>query len=76
MNAVNTATTALMIVGLVEAIKAKIPQINGLITMALAVVLGAVIGFLGLNGETLISGIMAGIVATGGHQLASASGGK
>ena len=76
MNATNTATTAIMIVGLIEAIKAKLPKVSGIITVVIAIVLGGAIGFLGLNGENLISGIMAGVIAIGGHQLASAAGGK
>ena len=72
----NTVTTSLIIVALVEVVKSKFPKVNGLITVLLAVVLGAVIGFFGLNGENLVSGITAGLVAVGGHQVASTAGGK
>lgn len=69
---IDNLTVAAVIIALVKAAKEHFPQVNGLVTMGLAVVLGALAGYLGLEGLTVQTGIMAGLTATGIHTVVRA----
>ncbi len=54
------------IIGVVKAIKGVVPQVNGLITLLVAVALGAIAGFYNLLGTPdVLSGIFIGVAAVG-----------
>lgn len=61
---VNLLSVAI-IIGLVQAIKTYLPQVNGLVTVIVAMILGGVFGYFGVEGLTVISGIYAGLGAVG-----------
>lgn len=62
-------TTAAAIVAIVAAVKERVPEVTGLYTVLLAVVLGGLAGYLGLEGLTIQSGVIAGLTAIGGHHV-------
>jgi hypothetical protein len=65
-----------IIIGLVKAIKEYIPQVNGIVTVLLAIVLGGVFGYFNLEGLTILTGIYAGLGAVGVVTTAKAVGVK
>lgn len=64
------------IVGAVEAIKKVIPQVSGIITIAVAVILGVMAGVAGIDGLNWFSGLITGLVSVGGVTIASKIAGK
>ena len=60
----NLAVSA-VIIALVKAVKEYVPQVHGVVTVILAGVLGAAAGYLGLEGLTVQSGLIAGLSAVG-----------
>lgn len=69
-------TVALAIVAIVQRVKESYPAVNGLMTMLLAMALGAVAGYFHLEGLDLASGVMTGIGAVGGVTVAQKFGGS
>lgn len=67
----DTLTVSAAIIAVTEAIKRSFPKINGLITMAVALILGIAAGYFHLQGLDLVSGAMAGLAAVGVHTTAS-----
>ena len=65
-------TTVAVIVALVKAVKEYAPQLHGVGTVLLAAGLGVVAGYLGLEGLTVQSGLMAGLSAVGVHTVVKA----
>ena len=66
------ATSVAVVIALVEVIRKYIPQVSGGLTVVLAAVIGAVLGYLGLNGLDLTSGLVVGLTAVGVHTTVSA----
>lgn len=65
------------IIGVVKAIKGVIPQVNGLVTLLVAVGLGAVAGFYNLLGTPdVLTGIFVGVAAVGTVTVAEKAAGK
>ena len=65
-------TSVAVIIALIKAVKEYVPQVHGLVTVLLAVVLGAAAGYLGLEELTVQSGVMAGLSAVGFHTVVKA----
>jgi len=63
------------IIAIVEAVKRQAPALAGIYTVALALILGGVAGYLALEGMTIQQGIMAGLAAVGTHTVARRVGG-
>ncbi len=61
------------IIAIVEGIKRYFPQISGPYAIILCAVVGAVAGYFGVNGLNVVSGVTAGLKASGAHQLVSAA---
>lgn len=64
------------IIGTVEASKHVSPQVSGIITVILALVLGALAGFLGLDGLTPTAGLLMGVSAVAIDTTAKTLSGK
>jgi hypothetical protein len=64
-----------IIIAIVAYIKTRFPQVNGIITIAIAVALGGVAGYFGIDGLNVVSGIIAGAEAVGVHTTATVVGG-
>ena len=62
------------IIAIVEFVKRFVPKVSGPWTILLAAVLGGVAGIFGLEGLNVVTGIAAGLAASGVHQAASAAG--
>ncbi len=58
------------IIAVISAVKSQVPQVNGLITVILAVVLGGVAGYLGLDGINIQQGVVLGLSAVGAVTVA------
>lgn len=65
----------LAIIGVVAALKFS-AAINGLLTIIIAVALGALAGYAGLQGLTVVTGILTGCAAVGTVYVASKVAGK
>lgn len=79
----DTLTLAGVIIAIVSALKGIVPQyVTGLVTIAVAVLVGAVSGYFGLFGLTVVgvtglgAGITAGLLAVGVHTTFTDSSGK
>ena len=59
----------LAIVGVISALKFS-AAVNGLLTILIAVILGALAGFVGFQGLTVVTGILTGIAAVGAVTVA------
>ena len=66
-----TAAHAAGIIAIVETIKRHVPGVNGSVTVVIAIVVGAVLGYFGLDGLTVQSGIAAALLGVGGHTVFS-----
>ncbi len=77
MNVGEVALASVIIVTIIDAIKDFFPTITGNITRLVAMALGAVLGglaqagFLPVPDLNLVTGIMSGLAAVGGHTLLS-----
>ena len=63
-------TVAAAIVAIVKAVKEVYPALNGLLTVALAVLLGVGAGYLGLEGLNITAGVLVGLSAVGAVTVA------
>jgi hypothetical protein len=72
----NEISLTAAIIAVVKAIKDQVPQVNGLITLAVAVILGGVAGYLHLGASDIPTGVMMGIAAVGTMTVASKVGGE
>jgi len=63
-----------VIIAIVEQFKTSFPSINGFFTLLLAIALGAVAGYFGVEGVDIYHGIILGISACGVHTTVSAIG--
>ena len=71
-----TITLAVAVIAVVEAVKKLVPTISGLLTIAVAVGVGAIAGYFHVLGAPdVISGAVAGLVAVGAHEAAREAGG-
>ena len=61
----NTVVVGAAIIAIVRAIKESLPQVNGLVTLLVAIGLGALAGYLRLEGLTVEQGILVGLAAVG-----------
>jgi len=59
------------IVGIVQGVKSLVPQVNGIVTVILAAVLGLLAGFAGMGGLNWLTGLAIGLAAVGTTTLAS-----
>lgn len=59
------------IVAIVQFLKTYVSQVNGGITIIVAVVIGAIAGLFHVNGIDVTSGIFLGLAAVGVHTVAS-----
>lgn len=66
------ATSVAVVIAIVETVKRYVPTLTGGLTVLLAAGVGAVLGYLGVNGLDLVSGIVAGLTAVGVHTTVSA----
>ena len=67
-------TLAAGIIALVKAIKDNVPQVNGVVTLGVALILGAVAGYFNLLGTPdVLSGIFTGAGAVGAVTLVEAT---
>lgn len=69
-------TLVTVIIALVKVIKDYVPQVNGLVTVVLAALLGIAAGYFGLFGVGSVEvGLLAGLSAVGVHIVADKIGG-
>jgi hypothetical protein len=73
---IETGLLALAIIGVISGLKKANTAINGWITVCIAVVLGALAGYGGVEGLNVITGILAGCAAIGTVTVASKIAGK
>ena len=64
----NLAVVA-VIIAVIKVIKDYVPQVHGLGTVLVAAGLGMLAGYLGLEGLTIQSGLIAGLSAVGVHTV-------
>ncbi len=69
-------TLVAVIIAIIKAVKTQVPQVNGLITLALAIALGALAGYLKFQGVSIEQGIVIGISAVGVATTADRIAGK
>ena len=69
-------TAGAALIGIVNAVKAQFPQVSGIYAICLAVVLGAIAGYLGLLDLTVQSGIVTGLASSGVYTIAKRAGGN
>ena len=70
-------TVGAAIVAVVEALKKIVPTVHGIVTLVVALGLGAVAGYLQLPGTPdVLVGVLVGAAAAGAHTVAEAAGGK
>ena len=62
-------TVVAVIIAVIKVVKDYAPQLHGLGTVLAAAGLGLAAGYLGLEGLTLQSGLMAGLSAVGVHTV-------
>lgn len=73
----NAVVTVAAVIAVTEAIKTIVPaKIDGIVTMIIAVVIGAVAGFFNVEGLNVATGIIVGLGAVGTHTALKAVGGK
>lgn len=69
-----TVTAAAVIIAVVQAFKETLPKyVNGLTTMGVALLAGILVGWVGIEHLTIQDGIVAALVAIGGHTLVSSA---
>ena len=68
------ATSVAVVIAVVEVVRRYVPTLHGGLTVLLAAGVVAGLGFLGVNGLDLVSGIVAGLTAVGVHTTVSAVG--
>ena len=72
-----TTTLALGIIGVVKAIKEYVPQLNGIVTLAVALILGGLAGYFQLLGTPdILTGVFIGAAAIGTVTTAEKFAGK
>lgn len=81
MDLAQVGIIALVVITITEALKELFPRLTGNLTRLIALFLGAFLGYLAQVGvlpipdTNLVSGAISGVVAVGGHILASKMGG-
>jgi transketolase C-terminal domain/subunit len=59
------------IIAVTEAIKRAVPQVSGIVTIAVAALLGVAAGLAGLGGLNWLSGLAVGLASSGTVNVAS-----
>ena len=72
----NQLTSIAVIIAIVELIKKYVPQVNGVVTVMVAAVLGGIAGYFGIDGLNVQTGIIAGVSASGINTIAKRVAGK
>lgn len=67
-------TLVAAIIAIVKAVKDQVPQVNGLVTVVLAIILGGAAGYLGLDGINVQQGVVLGLSAVGANTVAGTIG--
>lgn len=66
------ATSVAVVIAVVELVRRYVPAVTGGLTVLLAAGVGAILGYLGVNGLDLVSGVVVGLTAVGVHTTVSA----
>lgn len=65
-----------VIIAITQAIKTQVPQVNGIVTIALAGILGVLAGLAGIGGLNWLSGLSLGLASAGAMAAAKSAGGS
>ncbi len=69
-------TLGAVIIGLVNAIKLQFPKIQGIYGIALAIIIGGVMGYFGILAPDVQTGVIIGIASSGVYKISQKIGGE